>query len=163
VPTNPNLPFGVVAAEYDRIRPGYPSPLVDAVLARAFPEGTPYGPGLEAGAGTGLATQMFAGFPLLLSAQAWHWIDAVTRWDVAADVLRPGGIIALFWNADRIADRAVQDGVDAAYTAIAPINNWSTEPEDEAALAVRWPAAELRAHPAFTAVTTRLFRWDRMI
>lgn len=49
--------FGTVAAEYDRVRPGYPPELVDAVLDHC---GGPGVTALEAGAGTGKATVAFA-------------------------------------------------------------------------------------------------------
>lgn len=37
-------------------------------------------------------------FDLLISAQAWHWVDPGVGVPKAATVLRPGGTIALFWN-----------------------------------------------------------------
>src|SRR5215831_14247247 len=51
----PRLVFGRVAERYDRVRPSYPSALVDDVIALAAG-----GRGLEVGAGTGKATLMFA-------------------------------------------------------------------------------------------------------
>jgi ubiquinone/menaquinone biosynthesis C-methylase UbiE len=49
------LAFGRVAERYDRARPGYPSALVDDVVALA-----PGPRALEVGAGTGIATALFA-------------------------------------------------------------------------------------------------------
>lgn len=57
--------FGAVAAEYDRVRPGYPSALVDAVLEHC---GGPGAAALEVGAGTGKATAAFAGRGLRITA-----------------------------------------------------------------------------------------------
>jgi SAM-dependent methyltransferase len=37
-------------------------------------------------------------FDLVASAQAWHWIDARAGARKAADVLRPGGRLAVIWN-----------------------------------------------------------------
>ena len=51
------LSFGAVAEAYERYRPGYPTELVDRVLAYA---GRPVGTALEIGAGTGKATRAFA-------------------------------------------------------------------------------------------------------
>jgi SAM-dependent methyltransferase len=34
-----------------------------------------------------------------VAAQAWHWIDPVKGASKAAQVLRPGGLVAMFWNA----------------------------------------------------------------
>ena len=50
------LVFGEVAAEYDRVRPGYPPELIDTVLSHAPADPT----ALDVGAGTGKATAMFA-------------------------------------------------------------------------------------------------------
>jgi SAM-dependent methyltransferase len=38
-------------------------------------------------------------FDTLIAAQTWHWIDPAAGAAKAASVLRPGGRIALFWNA----------------------------------------------------------------
>jgi SAM-dependent methyltransferase len=37
-------------------------------------------------------------FDLLISAQAWHWVDPERGAERAAEALRPAGRIALFWN-----------------------------------------------------------------
>jgi len=37
-------------------------------------------------------------FDLLVAGQAWHWVDPHAGAVKAADVLRPGGRIGLFWN-----------------------------------------------------------------
>ncbi|WP_330288339.1 class I SAM-dependent methyltransferase [Streptomyces sp. NBC_00576] len=37
-------------------------------------------------------------FDAVVSAQAWHWVDAVAGAAKAARSLRPGGQLALFWN-----------------------------------------------------------------
>ena len=38
-------------------------------------------------------------FDAIVSGQAWHWVDPVAGAAKAAQVLRPGGLLALFWNA----------------------------------------------------------------
>ena len=38
-------------------------------------------------------------FDLVTAATAWHWVDPVTGFPKAARLLRPGGVIALWWNA----------------------------------------------------------------
>jgi SAM-dependent methyltransferase len=52
------LAFGTVADLYDRVRPSYPSALIDDVIAFAGLDGA--GRALEVGAGTGKATVLFA-------------------------------------------------------------------------------------------------------
>jgi SAM-dependent methyltransferase len=37
-------------------------------------------------------------FDALLAGQAWHWVDSVAGAARAADALRPGGRLAVFWN-----------------------------------------------------------------
>lgn len=37
-------------------------------------------------------------FDLVVSGQAWHWVDPVEGARAAARVLRPGGRLAVFWN-----------------------------------------------------------------
>jgi len=39
-----------------------------------------------------------AGFDLLISATAWHWIDPAERYGRAAELLRDGGALGVFWN-----------------------------------------------------------------
>ena len=38
-------------------------------------------------------------FDVVIAAQAWHWVDPVAGAAKAAQVLRPGGRLAVFWNA----------------------------------------------------------------
>ena len=38
-------------------------------------------------------------FDAVIAAQAWHWVDPVAGAAAAARALRPGGRLALFWNA----------------------------------------------------------------
>lgn len=197
------LVFGTAAEEYDLIRPGYPGPLVDAVLAHC---GGTAVIAVEAGAGTGKATRAFAarglrifavepdpamagilaasctGYPevsvvvtgfeqftpaepcgLLFSAQAWHWIDPAVRWEHAAAVLAGGGTLALFWNFDRIIDRAVQDDVTRAHRDLTPHIEWDTYPVPGDGLLDRWPATELAGLAAFTGLEARLYRWERVL
>ncbi|MFC4049502.1 class I SAM-dependent methyltransferase [Actinomadura syzygii] len=40
-------------------------------------------------------------FDGVVSGQAWHWVDPVAGAAKAARVLRPGGVLAAFWNAPR--------------------------------------------------------------
>ncbi|WP_431682987.1 class I SAM-dependent methyltransferase [Kitasatospora sp. KL5] len=40
-------------------------------------------------------------FDAVVSGQTWHWVDPVAGAAKAAEALRPGGRLAVFWNADR--------------------------------------------------------------
>ena len=159
--------FGEVAAEYARVRPGYPDALITDVLAHA---GNPTR-ALEIGAGTGKATTAMVArgvrvtalepdprmaevlaatcgstmdivvgsfeehrvetpYPLLFSAQAWHWTAPETRWRNAAAALREGGTLALFWNGDRPEDPEVAARIVAAHQACAPESNLHVMDDD---------------------------------
>jgi len=56
--TESRLRFGLIAAEYDRVRPGYPEELIDAVID--YGRLDPLARALDVGAGTGQATVQFA-------------------------------------------------------------------------------------------------------
>ena len=60
------------------------------------------------------------GFDLVLSAQAWHWVTPEIRYHKAAQALRPGGTLALFWNRTRWHDEPLRDELEAAYRRLAP-------------------------------------------
>ena len=67
-------------------------------------------------------------FDLVVAGQAWHWIDPVAGAEKAADVLRPGGRLAAFWN---VADPgpALADEFAEVYRAIdtgLPFTPWAT-------------------------------------
>ncbi|WP_330231220.1 class I SAM-dependent methyltransferase [Nocardia sp. NBC_00508] len=40
-------------------------------------------------------------FDAVVSGQTWHWVDPIAGAAKAAETLRPGGQLALFWNASR--------------------------------------------------------------
>ena len=60
-------------------------------------------------------------FDLVTSAQAWHWVDQEVGAAKAAEVLRPGGRLAVVWNIGRHDDET-QAALDVAYLAHMPQN-----------------------------------------
>jgi SAM-dependent methyltransferase len=58
-------------------------------------------------------------FDLLTCAQAWHWVEPVAGALKAAEVVRDGGRIGLFWNVGRPPEE-VRSPVDAVYASLAP-------------------------------------------
>lgn len=58
-------------------------------------------------------------FDLVVSGQAWHWVDPARGPAKVLQVLRPGGRFAAFWNIPRLGD-VVQMQLDAVYARLAP-------------------------------------------
>jgi SAM-dependent methyltransferase len=61
-----------------------------------------------------------ASFGLLFSAQAWHWVSPEIRYRKAAEVLGPGGTLALFWHRVRWQGEPVRDELESLYRRLAP-------------------------------------------
>jgi SAM-dependent methyltransferase len=60
------------------------------------------------------------GVPLLVCAQAWHWLDAARRCPLVHDALAPGGALAVFGHKYNFADAGLEEALDAAYAEYAP-------------------------------------------
>jgi SAM-dependent methyltransferase len=58
-------------------------------------------------------------FDLLIAAQSWHWVDPDAGAIKAADVLRPGGRIGLFWN-QAFPGEAISEGLRRTYAECEP-------------------------------------------
>jgi SAM-dependent methyltransferase len=58
-------------------------------------------------------------FDAVIAGQAWHWVDPVAGAAKAAQVLRPGGRLAVFWNVDQPPPE-VADAFVAVYQRVAP-------------------------------------------
>ncbi len=58
-------------------------------------------------------------FDAVVSGQTWHWVDPVAGAAKAASVLRPGGRLAVFWNAGQPPAEVAQDFADV-YRCVLP-------------------------------------------
>lgn len=96
-------------------------------------------------------------FDLLTCAQAWHWVDPEVGVPKAAEVVRPGGHVALFWNDDRL-DRRTSDALADVYRALAPELVEEPAPDDDPVGVHRDAFA---ASPSFDVVATRTYSWQR--
>jgi SAM-dependent methyltransferase len=98
-------------------------------------------------------------FDLLVSGQAWHWIDPLAGAVRAAAVLRPGGRIGLFWNfADLPGELAAR--LRSIYRRLAP------ELESSALLGnhdarTRSTVGAIEQSGAFLEVELHRFAWSR--
>jgi SAM-dependent methyltransferase len=59
-------------------------------------------------------------FPLVFSAQAWHWIATELRYGLARAALQAGGLLAAFWNRPDWLACPFRDELDDAYRRTAP-------------------------------------------
>jgi SAM-dependent methyltransferase len=102
-------------------------------------------------------------FDLVVSGQAWHWVDPAIGVVKLAEVLRPGGRVGLFWNWGR-ADEAVRPSLDAVYVRIAPaLSEHSSGPGSSRAGSDQDPSRleSLQASGLFDRLERRVYEWDR--
>jgi SAM-dependent methyltransferase len=103
-----------------------------------------------------LPDRLFAG---VVAAQAWHWTRAESRYLLAARAMRPGGLLALFWNVTDWPRTTIRDDIDEIYRrhGMTSDNNRRTghsQPDD-------WPRLEMSTSPAFTGTEVRSYPWER--
>lgn len=97
-------------------------------------------------------------FDLLVSGQAWHWVDPVRGARKAVEVLRPGGAAALFWNHDHL-DDAWRARFDTIYREYAP--ELMPPPDRDHAQVRRARLEPFEQEPGFASVETRSYWWER--
>jgi SAM-dependent methyltransferase len=193
--------FNESAELYDEVRPGYPTSIIDTIIADA--ELPPDGKILEIGCGTGQITIPFASrgyrivalelgaalaalaiekcrqyprvdivstsfeawqvqeqaFDLVVSAQAFHWIDPTYGFNKAAAALKCGGASALVWNLDVTGQTAFNQASRAIYETYLPVSASGdiNIPVEETAL--RYTEA-LKQSDRFTDVREFRHGWD---
>jgi SAM-dependent methyltransferase len=100
-------------------------------------------------------------FDLIVSGQAWHWIDPDIGAAKAASLLRPGGLLVPFWNFS-VLDPDVSRRVDAAYERVEAQLAGSSVIRSGAGPHTVAPQAEtMRASGLFASVEIRHYRWDK--
>lgn len=102
-------------------------------------------------------------FDLVLSGQAWHWVDPVAGPRRAAEVLRPGGKLALAWNREQL-DRSVRDAMDAAYQAVGLLPDRTTQPalQRDPDAGMDGFVEDLHRAQRFVDIERRQFAWQRI-
>ncbi|MFI6505869.1 class I SAM-dependent methyltransferase [Nonomuraea typhae] len=100
-------------------------------------------------------------FDLLVSAQAWHWVDPAVGWRRADEMLRPGGAVALFWHLFKVLDPDLRADLVAAHRVrgmtgldARVMEEWVRVPSVDRSV---WPADQLRERPEFTDVDYRAY------
>jgi SAM-dependent methyltransferase len=97
-------------------------------------------------------------FDLVMAAQAIHWVDPSVRYTKAAEVLAPGGVIAVIRNEKLPFEPGLRAEIDAAYV------RWHTgsstqSSDDPVEDARREVVEEIDASQRFGAVETRVYAW----
>jgi SAM-dependent methyltransferase len=104
-------------------------------------------------------------FDAVIAGQAWHWVDPVAGAAKAAQVLRPGGRLAVFWNSFR-PPGGLGDAITAVYRRVLELSGWPLSrgamPGPDAYSAMCTRAAEgMRQTGAFGDAAEWRFDWDR--
>jgi len=97
-------------------------------------------------------------FDLLISAEAWHWVDPQLRWRLAVQHLRPSGTIALFWHDDRLLDPRQRVALARALGRTRPGGD---ETSPEVPVVDIWPGPDMVSDPGLVDVATRGYPWTR--
>ena len=99
-------------------------------------------------------------FDLVLSAQAFHWIDATYGCAKAARLLKPRGTIALVWHLDVSQNTDFRCATRPIYQRYIPSD--SSEQRDPLAKQVDVYRAKLELSPVFDSVESSRHQWQRL-
>jgi SAM-dependent methyltransferase len=127
-----------------------PDPAMAAVLSGRFPDAEVVVSRFEDW------TPPPGGVPLLVCAQAWHWVDEASRLALAHAALAPGGVLALFGHRYGAGDPPMEAAINKAYAREAP--ELLDPPQHSRGPRADWMTTELSASPLFTGVTQRTFQ-----
>lgn len=102
-------------------------------------------------------------FDAVVAGQTWHWVDPVAGAAKAAEVLRAGGRLALFWNMFQPSPE-VADAFSAVYRRVGPdlpYRPWRAPVPDESSSFFARPADGIRGAEAFSDPERWRFAWQR--
>ncbi len=102
-------------------------------------------------------------FDAVVAGQTWHWIDPVAGAAKAAEVLRPGGRLAAFWNVGHPSPD-VAEAFSAVYHRVMPdwpYNPWAVPALDAYSKGFARAADGIRQVGAFTDPEQGRFDWER--
>lgn len=102
-------------------------------------------------------------FDAVIAGQAWHWVDPLAGAAKAAEVLRPGGQLAAFWNVFR-AQPEIAAGLSAVYRKVVPDwprNPWARPGLDAYSAILQRAADGMHSTGAFTEPEQWRFDWEQ--
>ncbi len=148
----------LLAAAGARVTAVEPDPAMAAHLRANLPAGVTVEDGtLDAVAARRPEAPGGGGFALVVAAQAWHWVDQQAGPRLAHGLLRPGGVLAVFWNTPL-------DGPD--YEAMTDVYRTHAPDMAEGMATAAWAAemaarlASLQAAEGFEPPETRTYDWE---
>jgi SAM-dependent methyltransferase len=102
-------------------------------------------------------------FDTIIAGTTWHWVDPLTGAAKAAEVLRPGGQIALFWNVARPPTELARafSGIYRRVLPGTPFATPATDPLSTYSPILTNTADGLRDAGAFTEAERWQFDWER--
>ncbi|MFI0408427.1 class I SAM-dependent methyltransferase [Actinomadura sp. 3N508] len=104
-------------------------------------------------------------FDAVVAAQAWHWIDPDAGAAKAARILRPGGLLSVFWNAQQLPSEVAEALADVCRRVIpdSPIDfgTFTRPAADLYSPGLDKAAAGMHRAGAFGEPDRRRFRWER--
>jgi SAM-dependent methyltransferase len=92
-------------------------------------------------------------FDLVYAAAAWHWTDPASRYERAARLLRPGGVLACFGGGTDLVDEALAGTVRGLLREVVPSEDVEGADEAEDPDGLDWPGNEIARSRWFTDVT----------
>jgi SAM-dependent methyltransferase len=99
-----------------------------------------------------------AGYDLVMSAQAFHWVPREIGYRKASEALKPGGALALFWNMSTGFKGKIEADLDNIYHEIVP-ELGSQQSACEATIQERLD--QINESACFGPVTIRRFPWSQ--
>ena len=102
-------------------------------------------------------------FDAVVAGQTWHWVDPVAGAAKAAEALRPGGRLAVFWNVFQPSPD-VREAFSAVYRRVMPdlpFNPWAMPASDGYSVLCTKAAAGIREVGTFGDPEQWRFDWER--
>ena len=104
-------------------------------------------------------------FPLLFSAQAWHWVEPTAGLSKALTCLSDDGLLSAFWNRVAWDGVAVREGLLDAYVSAAPdiATDGPMYPGNDMSVAIELESEwqdEIGAADGFTSAEMRTYSWE---